>query len=132
MGRGRFATAVNCMDGRTQVPVNRYLKKKYGVDYVDTITQPGPNKILAEGKDDTALAVIRKMMEISIFGHGSRHIAIVGHADCAGNPADQQTQINQIKEAVATVKSWGVDAEVIGLWLDENWVVYEVHGGGCL
>jgi hypothetical protein len=132
MGKGRFATAVNCMDGRTQVPVNQYLKKKYEVDYVDTITQPGPNKILAEGNDDAALGVIKKMLEISIFGHDSRHIAIVGHADCAGNPADQQIQINQIEEAVARVKSWGFDAEIIGLWLDEDWVVSEVCDGDCL
>ena len=47
----KFATAVNCMDGRVQKPVIEYLQKSFGVDYVDMVTEPGPNKILAEGKD---------------------------------------------------------------------------------
>ncbi len=126
MSTGKFATAINCMDGRTQLPVNRYLIEKYGVDYVDTITQPGPNKILANNSNQTATAAIKSMVMISVQGHGSKKIAIIGHADCAGNPGDETTQIAQIKDAVEKVKSWGFDVEIIGLWLDENWVVHEV------
>lgn len=35
---GKFATAINCMDGRVQIPVIEYIKSKYEVDYVDMIT----------------------------------------------------------------------------------------------
>lgn len=40
-----FATTINCMNGRVQIPVIDYMKSKYGVDYVDMVTEPGPNKI---------------------------------------------------------------------------------------
>lgn len=36
----KFATAINCIDGRTQLPVIEWARKKYGVDYVDMITKP--------------------------------------------------------------------------------------------
>jgi hypothetical protein len=47
MSHGSFATAINCMDGRTQIPVTDYVRKKYKVEYVDMITEPGPIKVLA-------------------------------------------------------------------------------------
>ncbi|RKX75878.1 MAG: hypothetical protein DRP87_13470 [Spirochaetes bacterium] len=43
----RFCTVVNFMDGRVQLAVIKYLQRRFDVDYVDTITEPGPNLILA-------------------------------------------------------------------------------------
>ncbi len=43
-----FGTVINCMDGRVQFPVLEYLKHKYEVDLVDSITEAGPLKILSE------------------------------------------------------------------------------------
>ena len=43
-----FVTALNCMDGRVQVPVYEYMKNKYNVDYVDVITAPVINKVIAD------------------------------------------------------------------------------------
>ncbi|MBC7345036.1 MAG: hypothetical protein H5U03_06435, partial [Clostridia bacterium] len=88
-----FAATINCMDGRTQLPVINYVKDKYGVDYVDVITEPGPNKLLAERGDEALLASIRRRLEISVLKHGSRHVVIVGHHDCAGNPVEKETQL---------------------------------------
>lgn len=48
MKKYKFATALNCMDGRVQIPIIEFLKKKFKVDYVDMITEPGIDKILAE------------------------------------------------------------------------------------
>ena len=47
----KFACAINCMDGRVQDAVKNYMKENYGVDYVDMITEPGPNKILADNSN---------------------------------------------------------------------------------
>lgn len=126
ISRGSFATAINCIDGRTQLPVIEYLKNKYGVDYVDAITEPGPNRILAEQRDQGVLASIRRRLEISVMKHGSKHVVIVGHHDCAGNPVDKETQLSQIAAAVETVKSWGFPCEVTGLWVDGQWNVHEI------
>ena len=40
----RFAPAINCMDGRVQLPVIAYVKAHYSVDHVDMITELGPAK----------------------------------------------------------------------------------------
>ncbi len=126
ISHGTFATAINCMDGRAQLPVIAYLKSKYGVDYVDAITEPGPNRILAGNRDQIDLDSIRRRLEISVMKHGSKHVVIVGHHDCAGNPVDKETQLSQIAAAVETVKSWGFPCEITGLWVDEQWKVHEV------
>ncbi|MCK4433251.1 MAG: hypothetical protein KAV48_04880, partial [Methanomicrobia archaeon] len=60
MKKIKFATAINCMDGRVQIPVIEWLKRKYSASYVDMITEPGPNKILAESKDDPVIETIKR------------------------------------------------------------------------
>jgi carbonic anhydrase len=123
---GRFATAINCMDGRVQVPANEWIRKKFNVDYVDTITEPGPNKILAENKDSAVIDSIKRRVAISVNKHGSKYIVVLGHYDCAGNQVDKKSQLAHIRLAVKTVNSWGFPVEAIGLWVDENWQVSEV------
>jgi hypothetical protein len=121
-----FGTAINCMDGRVQIPVIEWLKKQYGVDYVDMITEPGPERLLAECKDRKSIESIQKRLEISVTRHNSKLVAIAGHRDCAGNPADKETQLKQISNAVKIVESWNLEVRVIGLWVDERWEVQKV------
>jgi hypothetical protein len=123
---GSFATAINCMDGRVQVQVYDYIKKKYQVDYVDMITEPGPNKILADNSDQVTIESIKRRVEISTRHHGSNSIAIVGHYDCAGNPSSKEVQLEHISAAKKLIRSWGFQGELLGLWVDENWQVNEV------
>ena len=114
------------MDGRAQLPVIEWAKREYGVDYVDSITEPGPVRILAEAADAPALDSIRRRLSISVTRHGSSRVAIVAHTDCAGNPVDQQTQLAQLRAAAATVLSWGVDVRLDLLWLGDDWQVERV------
>lgn len=127
--QGKFATAINCMDGRTQLPVIDYLKRKCRVDYVDMITEPAPAKILAENSNVAQLNSIRHRLEISIERHGSEHVAVVAHHDCAGNPVDDKTQLKQIQESIKTIRSWGFKGALLGLWIDGNWIVHEIEEG---
>jgi len=124
---GKFATAINCIDGRVQLPVIEYIKNKYEVDYVDMITKPGPDKILAENKESFVIDSIKKGIEISVNKHNSKLIAIVGHYDCAGNPVDEKMHIKQIRRAIKMVKSWNLNVQVIGVWVNQNWQVEEVR-----
>ena len=121
-----FVTAINCMDGRVQIPVIEWLKKEYKADYVDMITEPGPNKILAENKDQFLINSIKRRVGISVDKHGSKVIAIVGHYNCAGNLAVKKIQLNQIINSIKTIESWGINVEIIGLWVNENWQVEKV------
>ena len=121
-----FCTAINCMDGRTQIPVIEYLKKRFNSDHVDSITEPGPNLILAENINRELIESIFNRVEISVDKHKSNGIAVVGHFDCAGNPADKKIQTGHIIKAVETIKQRFADIEVIGLWIGDNWKVTEI------
>lgn len=131
MPEGRFGTAINCMDGRVQEPVAAWVKANYSVDFVDTVTVPGPDKVLANARPRRArrwrrrsgLQVaeeIRSRVAISVEAHGSNVVAVAGHADCAGNPVTEKEHRRHILRAVETVRSWGFPVTVVGLWVNSN------------
>lgn len=126
MPEGKFVTAINCMDGRVQEPVIHYFKIKHGADFVDTVTEPGSIKPLAEG-DPVLTETIKNGVTISVTLHGSNLIAVVGHDDCAGNPVPKEEQLKQIDIAIEVVKSWNLDARVIGLFVNNNYLVEVVR-----
>jgi len=125
MAHGIFGTVINCMDGRTQLPVNEYLKKHYHLDFVDTITEPGPVKILAENLAEATS--IQHRVKISVEAHGSKLIAIVAHYDCAGNPVPKEIQLEQLESALKIVRTWHNEVQCIGLWVNEKWQVELVN-----
>lgn len=120
MPEGTFATAITCMDGRVQRPVQLWAKEHFGVDYIDTITEPGVDLLLTEHliwQDDK----IKGRVDISINRHGSRQIVLVGHHDCAGNPVSEEEHREMIKKSVETILSWNFGVRVVGLWISESW-----------
>jgi len=121
-----FYTAINCMDGRVQLPVIRYLQQRFNVSFVDMITDPGPNLILAQQADKEAVQSILNRIDISVNKHNSNGIAVVGHYDCAGNPAEFNDQKLHLEKAAAFIKSHFPEVELITLWVDESWQVKEV------
>ena len=121
-----FCTVINCMDGRVQIPVINYLKERFDAKYVDSITEPGPNFLLAEQSDFSLLHSIQQRLKISVQKHNSGAIAIVGHHDCAGNPTPEETQLVHIAKAKEWLKQKYPKTEVIGLWVNHNWEVAEV------
>ena len=123
----KFSCAINCMDGRVQDAVKEYMKKKYGVDYVDMVTEPGPNKIICN-KDECDKAVIddiKKRVAVSVEHHGTKVVAVVGHFGCAGNPAPKEEQVEQLKKCKEAVESFGFPVEVVCLWVDGDWQTVE-------
>lgn len=126
MSEKKFVTAINCIDGHVQLPIIDWMKKQYTADFVDMITEPGPNKILTENKPCDLIESLKKRVEISVIKHASTNIAIIGHFDCAGNPIEKETQLNQIKKSVKTIQSWGFNIPVIGLWIDDLWTIHKI------
>jgi carbonic anhydrase len=125
MASGEFATAINCIDGRAQQPVADWLKLNQHVRYVDAITEPGVDKVLAEGSPEQIEAIRRKVL-ISVNAHGSRAIAVAGHHDCAGNPVSKEEHLEHIRQSVETIAAWGLPVQVIGLWVNELFWIEEV------
>lgn len=115
------------MDGRVQLPVIHFLQKRFQAEYVDLITEPGPNRILAEGRDSERVESIFARLRISVEKHESVGVAVVGHHDCAGNPVPKEEQVEQVRRAVRTIRQRYDGLTVIGLWIDERWVVHELE-----
>jgi hypothetical protein len=122
-----FYTAVNCMDGRVQLPVTSYLQERFEVQYVDMITEPGPVLILSENPASDEAKSIYKRIGISIEKHNSLGVALVAHDDCAGNPVSKEVQLEQLRSGMDAIRQVYPDVEVIGLWSDENWSVREIE-----
>ena len=123
MHHGKFGTAINCMDGRVQTQVVEWVKNKYSVDYVDMITEPGPDKILSQGKPDQVESIKSRVL-ISVNAHGSDTIVITGHHDCAGNPVSKEEHIKQVKDCIEILQSWNLPVKtIVGVWINENWAV---------
>ena len=87
---GTFATAINCIDGRVQEPVIGFVDRKFKVDYVDMITEPGPDKVLSEAGDLDIIESVKKRISISVEKHGSKVVIVAGHYDCAANPVGEE------------------------------------------
>lgn len=120
-----FATLLNCMDGRTQLPAINWIKDNFDVEYVDIISEPGIDKVLFL-KDKIFMATLDKKMDISLNSHGSKMIFIAGHYDCAGNDVDKNEHIKHIKSSVDLLKSLYKNVPVTGLWLNESFKVEKV------
>lgn len=121
-----FATIINCTDGRVQIPVIEFALERFGVSYVDVVTDLAPNRILAQQRDQAKIASIMQRVNVSVLEHGAGNIAVVGHYDCESNPASRSEQLAQLEESVAFLKESYPKIEVIGLWLASQWRVEEV------
>lgn len=113
------------MDGRPLRKVADFLSISFGVRHLDTITTAGIVKHLAEDSEQTQ--TILANLDISVSKHGSRHIAVAAHHDCAGNPIPDEAQRRQVAASVARIAGMYPDSEVVGLWLNEHWIVERVQ-----
>ena len=117
----KFATVINCMDGRVQDPVNSWMKKTTGADYIDVITEAGPDRIMASTA--TASRLILQRILISRDKHGSKDLAVVAHYDCAGNPVAYEKHLTHLKRAAKIMSTWDLGMRIMMLWVDKNWEV---------
>jgi len=122
----KFCTAINCMDGRIQEAVIQFLKQYYNVAYVDNITEAGPSLILFEGHKHALIESVLDKIKISVDHHQSIGIAVVGHTECAGNPAPKEEQVAHIMQGINFLQTFYPDLPIIGLWVDNTWQVHQI------
>jgi hypothetical protein len=122
MAQGTFATALGCIDGRVSIPTMVYLKERLGVDFIDYISEPGPDKVYLQGTHET-ISEIQRKLSISLNAHHSGAIAVVAHHDCAGNPVSREEHIAAVRTCAANLAHWQPEVRVLGLWVNEQWRV---------
>jgi hypothetical protein len=122
MPDGRFGTALTCIDGRVHDALVRWLKAKYLLDYVDLVTEPGVDRVLASGPLET-IEHLRGKVQLSLERHASSVIAVAAHFDCASNPGTREEHLAQLRRAAEAIRAWGLAATVEVLWLDDRWEV---------
>ncbi len=126
-GEKKFACALNCMDGRVQDAVSQYIKKTYGITYVDMVTEAGPNKILADKTNTAIVENIKDRVWISFHHHKSNLLFIAAHEGCAGNPAPKEEQIKHLIKAKKTTESFGFGGKIILLWVSKKGTVWKAE-----
>jgi len=122
MSNDLFGTAINCIDGRAQRPVAEWVAANGAVTYVDMVTEPGADGVLAQGPSER-LAQMRQAVAISVNAHHSQILAIAGHFGCAAHAVSDEDHKASIRTAAALITEWGLPVRVVGLWVNENWQV---------
>jgi hypothetical protein len=110
------------MDGRVQRPMIDWMKENVGVDFVDMVTEPGPDKVINHCSPED-LARITEKVKISVEKHGSKHVVISGHDDCAGHPVSKEQHVEDVKKAMQIIKSWNLPVTIYGVWINSGWQV---------
>jgi hypothetical protein len=119
--KDRFATAINCIDGRVQTPLLDWMRLHLNVDYVDLITEPGADKAIAT-RSDVAAAILKKV-RFSARAHNPVAIAIAGHNDCLANPVSREEHLEHIREAARELQALNIGVRIVGLLVSEwGWV----------
>ena len=114
--RELFATAITCMDGRIQHAVVDWGRREFGVDYVDMVTLPGADRILAT--DRRGRLRMAADVEVSRQAHGSRQLVVASHADCAGNAVPDEEHQQMVREGMAWLATQFPDMTIAGVHVD--------------
>ena len=118
MLKDTFATAVTCIDGRVQRPVTDWVKLHLNVDYVDLITEPGPDKVFSQGPAAIMQDMMRKVA-FSVQHHFSKIVVLTGHDTCAANGVSREEHIEQILDGSERILEFRLNVRVIGLFVGE-------------
>ncbi len=125
MATGTFAAAINCIDGRTQRAVIAWMEHNVGVQYVDLITEPGPEKLLTQGTP-AQIEDVKRKVAVSVNAHHSQVVALAAHHDCAGNPVTAAEHQAQVRQGAQVIAGWGLGVRVLGLWVNDAWQVEQI------
>jgi len=122
-----FCAAINCLDGRTQLPVINFLMRRFNVKYVDMLTDVGPLGILTNAPDSPRAQLFIERVNTVIRFHDIKELAITGHWDCRGNPVPKEQQLEQQRQVILRYRDIFPQLTIIGLWVTEAGDVEEIN-----
>ena len=104
-----FATAINCIDGRVQLPVAEFARRQFKVEFVDMVTTAGA---VANFHSD-----LIRQVGISLDAHQSRGLVVAAHEGCVGNPVSEERQRVQCLELAEKVAYAYPKIRIIPVWV---------------
>lgn len=113
-----FALCLCCIDGRIHLPLIEWVKQDADVSYVDLITEPGLDGLLASVDPD--MDRILGTIDLAVERHAVRQVYVSGHHDCLANPVDETEHRRQIESGVERLRNLRSDLEIIGVWVAED------------
>jgi hypothetical protein len=118
------------MDGRVQLPLNTYIREQLGSDvYVDTITEPGPERYFIEDAAASKALVAQMLLRvgISLENHGASEVFVSAHDECAGHPdVDRETKIRCVQATIEAIQKKWPSAKTHALYVTHvghDWIV---------
>lgn len=118
-----FFTVVGCMDGRVQDVVAAFGREKFGAKFPDTITEAGlVGQLAKETPDQVLLDGLKfKIVAVSLSKHQTKGVVVNGHAECAGNPVEDEKHKEDIQKSVFLIqKMVGAAVPVLGVFVKRN------------
>jgi carbonic anhydrase len=116
----QFALAITCIDGRDKRPLTDWMKQRYGVHYVDLITEPEPDTTLLRGIPGI-IENVQQKLRYAIAVHHPTVLAIAAHYDCGGNALSAAVHQDQVQRVANLLATWNLHIPIVGVWLDEQW-----------
>jgi hypothetical protein len=114
MLRDTFGTAITCIDGRVHPPLVAGMQGLFSAAYVDLITEPGPDQVVAR-TPERARELRRAKAVLSITRHTSRVLILAGHHDCLANPVGEDEHREQLRQAVPVLLAWDLGIQVVAV-----------------
>lgn len=125
MSKNNFATAICCIDGRFHTPLVDWIKKRCQVEFVDLVTEAGPDLVLAEG-DKPKIFSIKERVSASIQNHKSKHLIVAAHDNCGGNQVTPIEHCQHLRSAKDVIRKWDFPVEPFFVFIDLKGNVEEV------
>jgi len=76
MLRDTFGTAITCIDGRVHPPLVAWMQSLFSVAYVDLITEPGPDQVVARTPERAGSPAVQPRPRADHRGAARRHDAV--------------------------------------------------------
>jgi len=104
------------MDGRIQHSVVDWARSQFGVDYVDMVTVPGPDRVLAHD----LLGRLRLATDVALSrrAHGSHQLVVASHTDCSGNSVSDDEHEQMVREGISWLATLLPEMTIVGIHVD--------------
>lgn len=104
------------MDGRIQAHIRDWAQRQFGTDYVDMVTVPGPDQVLA--RDAERRLGLARDVALSRDAHGSRQVVVASHSDCAGSAVTDKEHQQMVRDGVRWLADQLPNMTVVDIHVD--------------